>query len=127
MFLIIIVFWLKVIIMIIKNLLPIINCFGYQQLPNGYDLLMFGLGSSVLIFILGFYYNIIPESSTTKSDLQNPIYQSKDILLQSKFNQTNYLVTENKTSTVMNIIIYLITIVVVFTPIYKLLGAGYFL
>ncbi len=88
---------------------------------------MFGLGSFILILILGFYYNRTPESRTVKSSLQNPIYQSKDILLQTKLDEANYLVTEKKKSTVINLIIYLIIAVVIFTPVYKLIGRGYFL
>ncbi|WP_405564207.1 hypothetical protein [Polaribacter sp. Asnod6-C07] len=113
--------------MILKNILIVINCLGYKQFPDAYDLLMFGLGSFILIIILGLYYNRIPESNRIKSDLQNPIYQSKDVLFQTRLNKANYLVSEKRTSTGISLMICLIIAVVIFTPVYKLLGTGYFL
>lgn len=112
------------------GLLGLINqcCFGCPFDPSlsAYDLLMFALGSSVVISILIFYYNRIPKSGKQISELENPIYQSKDILLQSKMGNANYLVVEKSPSILVKGLIYAMILVVVFTPLYKLLGTEHF-
>jgi hypothetical protein len=48
----------------------VINCFGYQNDPNGFDLLMFTLGALIVISILIFYYNNIPKSNFKENEIQ---------------------------------------------------------
>lgn len=110
--------------MVYLNLLP--------QFPfldktlSGYDLLMFALGSFVLISILLFYYNRIPKSYLPKEIIESPIYQSKDILLQENSIEGNYLIAEKTTSTWVKAVIYLVIAIVIFTPFYELIGVQYF-
>ena len=105
-------------------------CFGgchfYFSL-SAYDLLMFGIGSIILISILLFYYNRIPKSNSSKSDLQNPIYQSSDILLQSNSQEINFVIPEKTTSTWVKGFVFILIFLVVITPLYQLLGVEYFI
>ena len=49
----------------------VINCFGYYDSePNAFDLLMFALGSIVIVSMLLFYYNRIPKSNRKEDDVQ---------------------------------------------------------
>jgi hypothetical protein len=79
-----------------NGLLSLINgccfggCYGYKTI-SAYDLLMLSLGSFIVISVLLFYYNRIPKSNQPRSEFQNPIYQSKDILLQQNSVNGNYL------------------------------------
>ena len=90
-------------------------------------LLLFGIGSFVLISMLLFYYNRIPKSNSPKNELQTPIYQSKDILLQSNSSEINFVIAEKTTSTWVKIFAAIMIIIVAFTPLHELLGTGYFL
>lgn len=101
------------------------NIFGNPL--SAYDLIIFTLGSLVVISILLLYYNRIPKSTKQISELENPIYQSKDILLQSKIEDANYLAVEKSTSFWVKVLVYIMIGIVVFTPLYKLLGTDYFL
>jgi hypothetical protein len=89
-------------------------------------LLLFGIGSFVLISMLLFYYNRIPKSNQPKSEFQNPIYQSKDILLQQNSVNGNYLMAEKTSSTWVKAIICLFIAIIIFTPFYELIGVDYF-
>ncbi|WP_026775980.1 hypothetical protein [Polaribacter sp. Hel_I_88] len=99
--------------------------FGTKSL-SFYDLLMFFLGSFVLISILLLYYNKIPKSNTPKSEIDAPIYQSKDILLQSNNLDSNFIVAEKTTSNFTKIIVFVMIAIVVFTPLYQLFGVEHF-
>lgn len=89
-------------------------------------LLLFSLGSFLVISILVFYYNRIPKSNQPKSKFQNPIYQSKDILLQQNSINGNYLMAEKTSSTWVKAIIYIFIAIIIFTPFYELIGVAYF-
>lgn len=101
------------------------NIFGNPL--SAYDLMIFTLGSIVLILSLLFYYNRIPKSKSSKNQLDTPIYESKDILLQSKIEDANYLAVEKSTSFWVKTLIYIMIGIVIFIPLYKLLGTDYFL
>ncbi|MFK8059478.1 MAG: hypothetical protein AB8B78_05240 [Polaribacter sp.] len=103
-----------------------VGCFGDYTL-SAYGLFIFSLGSFVVISILLFFYSKIPSSSISLSKLDNSIYQSKDILLQSSINDDNLLVTESTNSNFVKSFVYIIILILIFTPVYKLLGTGYFL
>ena len=99
----------------------IINCFGYQNESNGYDLLMFAFGSFVIISMLLFYYSKLPKSNHLITELDNPIYQTKDILLQSNSNDINFSFTEKTTSTWVKILAFIIIIFIATTPFQEFL------
>lgn len=111
-----------------NGLLSLINgccfggCYGYKTI-SAYDLLLFTLGSFVLISILLFYYNRIPKSNSSKSEFENPIYQSKDILLQSNNVDANFLITEKTTSTWVKFLVYILIVFVVIVPVNELFSA----
>jgi hypothetical protein len=109
--------------MIIGIKLFVINCLGYQNEPNAYDLLMFGLGSFVVISILLFYYNSISKSNNSSRELSNPIYRSKDILLQSNNSNVNLIITQSNTSAWVKVLVFILIAFVVIVPADKFLGA----
>jgi len=106
-----------------------LNSIPFTPYEFGLDLiglLLFGIGSFVLISMLLFYYNRIPKSNSQKSEFQNPIYQSKDILLQQNSINGNYLIAEKTSSTWVKTIIYIFIAIIIFTPFYELIGVAYF-
>ncbi|OAD45459.1 hypothetical protein [Polaribacter atrinae] len=96
------------------NLLPFFPFF--DRVITAYDLLIFALGSLVLISCLLFYYQKIPKSNTKKEILDNPIYPSNDILLQSNSTNVYFKIAERKTSTFVTILAGILILLVVFTP-----------
>ncbi|ARV15637.1 hypothetical protein [Polaribacter sp. SA4-12] len=102
-----------------------LNCFGpypFGYYPTAYDLLMFTLGSFVIISMLLFYYNRIPKSNDTISELDCPIYHSKDILLQSNSNDVSFFIDKKTTSTWVKILAFFLIIFMVFTSFQEFLG-----
>ena len=103
--------------MILKSFIVlVINCFGYQNEPNGFDLLMFALGSFVLISFLVFYYDRIPKSNKSKTELDTPIYQTKDIFLESNSANASFVLAEKSTSTWIKVFAFVLILLMVFTP-----------
>ena len=104
-------------------------CFGPcpEYRISAYDLLMFTLGSFVLISILFTYYNLIPKSNTSKDELEMPIYESTDILLQSNSVDVNFVIAEKTTSTFVKVFVCILIVIVALTPLYQLLGVEHFL
>ena len=100
----------------------VINCLGYKNEPNAFDLLMFSLGSFLVISILLFYYNRIPKSNDSISELDNTIYQTKDVLLQSNSNNTNLIITQSTTSTWVKVLAFILIAFVVIIPVDQLFG-----
>lgn len=101
------------------------ECYEYTDLSL-YQLSLFAIISFVLISILLFYYSKIPKSNAPKDELETPIYQSSDILLQSTSADANYLIAEKTTSFWVKAILYIMIAVVIFTPFYELIGVQYF-
>ncbi|MDT7831197.1 hypothetical protein RQM59_02335 [Flavobacteriaceae bacterium S356] len=95
------------------------------------DLILFGIISFVMIAFLLLYGKKI--STGKKSILndfsENPFYQSKDILLQEKsVNDTlEYIPVKTSASIFTKILLTIMAIVVLCTPLYKLLNTGYFI
>jgi hypothetical protein len=85
-----------------------------------YDLLMFTLGSFVVISILNFYYSRIPKSNNSISEFDTPIYQTQDILLQSNSNNANLISTQDTTSTWAKIVVFVLITFVVIIPVDQL-------
>ena len=97
------------------------GCYNYFTL-SAYDLLMFGLGSIVLISILFFYYNRIPKSNISIDKLETPIYPTKDILLNLNSAETGFVIAESKTSTWVKVLAFVLILCVAFTPFQEFLG-----
>jgi hypothetical protein len=107
-----------------SGLSDITCCFGgcnnYYWSMSAYDLLMFGLGSFVIISMLLLYYNKIPKSNHNISELNNPIYQTKDILLQSNSSSANLIITQSTTSTWVKVLAFILIAFVVVIPVDQL-------
>lgn len=91
---------------------------------TAFDLLMFALSSFVMISILIWYSNRIPQKIQPISTLDKPIYNSKDLLLQEVFSQGNDFPIAGKTPLFMKLIII---ILVATTPLFELFGIDNFL
>jgi len=105
----------------------IINCLGFENEPNAFDLLVFSIGSFILISILSLLYKKIPKSTASLIELENPIYKSKDILLQqSNFDIDNFPIGK-ATSNLTRIVIFILIALVAIIPLYQLFGFEYFL
>jgi hypothetical protein len=96
------------------------GCNNYYWSISAYDLLIFGLGSFVIISMLLFYYNKISKSTNEIDELDNPIYQSKDILLQSNGNSTNLISTQSTASTWVKVLVFILIAFVVVIPVDQL-------
>ncbi len=96
------------------------NYFGVQI--TWFELLMFSLGSFLITSILLWFYERIPKHKTTPNEpiLNNPIYQSKDVLLQEREIGVNYFPTESTTSIWVKFLIYILIAFVVIIPLYRL-------
>lgn len=110
-----------------NNLLSIINgccfggCYSFKTL-SAYDLFIFTLGSIVIISILNFYYQRIPKSNNSINDSQNPIYQTKDILLQSNSAEASFVIAKRSTSILVKVLVFVLIFSFVFTPFQEFLG-----
>jgi hypothetical protein len=94
--------------------LTLLGPYGFGYSTTFFDLLMFALGSFVLISILILYYDKIPKSNNSKSEFDNPIYQSKDFLVKS-INHNDGLLFNPKSLTISSKIIISVLIVVFVT------------
>lgn len=102
-----------------------LNTIHFMPYENGLDffgLIIFAFGSFVLISILLFYYNRIPKTNQNKTELDNPIYQTKDILFHSKCNDANLIITQSSTSIWVKILVFILIAFVVIIPIDQLFG-----
>ena len=102
--------------------LNLIHFFPYEYGLDLKALIAFSLGSFVVTSILLFYYNRIPKSNQPKIELDNPIYQSTDILLQSNSADANFVIAEKTTSTWVKILVYILIAFVVIIPVDELFG-----
>jgi len=108
-----------------QNQLLGLLCFPnpFNEQLSAYDLLIFTLGSLFLISILLLYYNKILKNNNLISELINPIYQTKDIFLQSSINDANFIITQSSTSTWVKISAFVLIAFVVIIPVDQLFGA----
>ncbi|WP_026775981.1 hypothetical protein [Polaribacter sp. Hel_I_88] len=93
-----------------------IHFFPYEYGLDLEALIVFALGSFFTISILIFYYNKIPRNNNQKLELDNPIYQSKDFLIESINNNDGLLFSQKSLSISSKIIIYSLIIVFVIKP-----------
>ncbi|MGY8909426.1 MAG: hypothetical protein ACKVIG_06135 [Flavobacteriales bacterium] len=98
--------------------LNLLGPYPFGNYTTFFDLLMFALGSFVVISILLLYYNKIPKSNNSKPKFDNPLYQSKDILLQSNNLDANFILAEKTKSTFTKTLVYIMILIVAFTPLY---------
>ncbi len=102
---------------------------GYREpIMTAYDLLMFSVGSFVVISFLLMYYDILSRKSNNRNqiELSNPIYQSSDILLQSKNNDASFVIAKKSTSTFVKIIVFILVLYILFNPLNQYLNFDYF-
>ena len=104
-----------------------LNLLGNTFSNSSYDLVVFGLGAFIIVSILLWYYNRIPINNDSRSELTIPIYQSRDVLLQSKFNETNFIIADRTNSTWVKAITYILITIVIVTPFSQLLYGTLFL
>jgi hypothetical protein len=99
------------------------NCFPntYSSSEHLNQLLLFALGSFVIISMLLLYYSKIPESTHPISELDNPIYQTKDILLQSNSADASFVMPETKTSVLVKIVTFILIVFLALTPFQEFL------
>ena len=106
------------------------NCFGdyyfWDRGLNGGELLLFAIISLFIVSILLLYYNKIPKSNNSKPKFDNSLYQFKDILLQSNNLDANFILAEKTTSTFTKTLVYIMILIVAFTPLYQLFGVDHF-
>ena len=112
--------------MIENNLLELLCGDLVPKSLSFYDLSIFALGSFILVSILLLYYHKISKSNTPNSEFDNPIYQTKDIILQSNSLNASFIIAEKTTSIWIKVITFIMIFVISFTPLYQLLGTGYF-
>jgi len=109
--------------MITLNIIPY---YPYKYGLDYFSLFMISLGSVVLVSILDLYYRI-PKNNFVNGEIKAPIYTSKDILFQKRESQVSDFPIREKTSLFIKIIIFILTILVIITPLFELFGIAYFL
>ena len=92
-----------------------------------FGLIIYALGSFVIVSMLLFYYNKIPKSKAVNLVFDNPIYLSKDCLFQTTNLDEGSILVEKKTSILTRFCVYVLIAIVAFTPLYELLGVVYFI
>jgi hypothetical protein len=92
----------------------LVEFFNFGNLFTSFDILML---SSLVTLIL--YLNITSEirEFVKKPKLKNPIYQSKDILLQSNSKALNYFGVKETTSTWVKTLVYISILLLVLFPL----------
>ena len=111
----------------LKNINYKMHIKPYESGLDFFGLLIFGLGSFVLISLLLFYYNKIPKSKAVNSVCDNPIYLSKDLLFHSTNLDEGFILVEKKTSTFIRFCVYALIVIVVCAPLHQLLGVVHFI
>jgi hypothetical protein len=100
------------------GLLCFLNPFNEQL--SAYDLLIVTLGSLFFISILFLYYNKIPKINLSITELEHPIYKTKDIFLQSSSNDANFIITQSSASTRVKISGFVVIAFVFIIPVDQL-------
>ena len=108
------------------------NLFPYNWFNtdlSAYDLFVFATGSIVIVLLLLLYYQRISRKTNSESTLEKPqpIYTYKDVLLQQKSVDDNYFPTSTKQPLALKIIVISLILLIMITPLYKLLNVRYFL
>jgi hypothetical protein len=120
--------WPKLLIyllIIIPTLILVIEFFNFGNLFTGFDIFMLSSLTTIML-----YLNITPKiikKIVKKQNLKNPIYQTKDIFLQSNSLDANFIIAERTTSTFVKVFVCILIVLVALTPLYQLLGVEHFL
>lgn len=70
---------------------------------------------------------IVKKEKVDHNELEFPIYKSnKDVLLQSNSEEGTYLTVSETNSTIIKLVALVITVIVIVTPLFKLLGISSF-
>lgn len=109
---------------IIPSITLLVEFFNFGNIFSMFDTIVL-----ISITTLIVYSNITPEikKRIKISNLNNPIYQTKDILLQSNSLDASFIIAEKTTSIWVKVMTVIMMVVVLLTPLYKLLGTRYFL
>jgi len=104
---------------IIPAIILFIEFFNFGNLFTGFDVFML---CSLVALIL--YLNITPkiEKVLYRQELDNPIYQTKDVFLQSNSSSANLIITQSATSTWVKVLAFILIAFVVVIPVDQLFG-----
>ena len=114
--------WRKLLLyllIIIPTVTLLIEFFNFGNLFTDFDIF-----SLITLVTLILYLSITPEIKKVikRPKLDNPIYQQKDILLNSNSIETNFVIAESKTSTWVKVLAFVLILCVAFTPFQEFLG-----
>jgi hypothetical protein len=101
--------------MIALNLLNFSSPFGSSL--SGFHVSMFAVGSLFVVSVLLLYYNKIPKSPPQKNNLNSSIYQSRDVLLQDRNFDANYLGVRETTSKWLKTLVYITIVLLIIFPL----------
>ncbi len=104
---------------VIPSIILLVEFFNFGNLFTGFDIIML---SSLATLVL--YSNITPEMKKIikRPNLDNPIYQTKDIILQSNAADANFVIAERTTSTWAKVLVIVLILCIAFTPFQEFLG-----
>ena len=109
-------------------------CFGcpeplWGSTISGYNLLMFAIGAFIIVAVLlKFQESILKRHATTslKED-SSALYHYKDILLQEKQGEYEYMPLTTKHKRLVQLLALILAIIVIATPLFELLNVEYFI
>ena len=112
---------LAYLLIIIPAIILFIELFNFGNLFTHFDVFML---SSLVSLLL--YLNITPEVKkiVKRKLLDNPIYQTRDILLQSSSSDDNFMITQSTTSAWVKILAFVLIAFVVIIPVDQLFGVA---
>jgi hypothetical protein len=112
---------LAYLLFIIPAIILFIELFNFGNLFTYFDVFML---SSLVSLLL--YLNITPEVKkiVKRKILENPIYQTRDILLQSSSSDANFMITQSTTSAWVKILTFVLIAFVVIIPVDQLFGVA---
>ena len=92
------------------------------------ELFNFAIGALVIVFILLLYYQKISKNTSSKNrpEEAKPIYAYKDVLLQQKSAEEHHFPTTTKVSLTLKVIAISLILLIIITPLYKLLNVEHF-
>ena len=97
--------------------------FNFVNLFTILDMIMLGFLTTLML-----YLSITPQiiKLVKRPKLDNPIYQSTDIILQSNSNDANFIIAKKTTSTWVRILTFILIVFVIATPFQEFLGFSFF-
>lgn len=103
----------------IPVIIQLVEFFNFGNIFTSFDVFML---CSLVALIL--YLNITPkiEKVLYRQELNNPIYQTKDILLQSNSADASFVMPETKTSVLVKIVAFILILFFALTPFQEFLA-----